>query len=272
MTLSRESFEYLRAALRLRSGYVLEDDKLYFVETRLLPVARANGCATVEELIKQLRGRANERITTDVVEAMTINETFFFRDHHPFDTLTRVVVPELVRARAASRELNVWCAASSSGQEPYSVALLIRHYFPALAGWAIRLVASDLSAAMLDRARAGWYSDLEVSRGLPAEFKAAYFDRHAGGWQLRDDVRRMVEFRPINLLAAWPVLPAMDVVLLRNVLIYFDAETKVQVLERVRRVLRPDGYLVLGGAESTHNLAAGFTPVTFDKVSFFRPS
>jgi chemotaxis protein methyltransferase CheR len=150
------------------------------------------------------------------------------------------------------------------------VALLLRHHFPALSGWDVRLLASDLSGAMLDRARQGRYSDLEVSRGLPAELLPFYFDRLEGGWQLRNHIRRMVEFRLINLSGAWPVLPPLDLVLLRNVLIYFDVPTRQRILDKVRQVLRPDGYLLLGGAETTHNLDERFLPVSFEQVSFFR--
>jgi chemotaxis protein methyltransferase CheR len=180
------------------------------------------------------------------------------------------VLPELVRRRADVRRLTIWSAACSSGQEPYSVAILCRHHFPDLAGWNVRLIASDLSTAMLERARRGLYSGLEVSRGLSAELLGAYFEQQADGWQVRDDIRRMVEFRPINLSSAWPELPPLDLVLLRNVLIYFDVPSRQQMLDRVRKVLQPDGYLLLGGAETTLNLSDGFLPVSFDQTSFFR--
>jgi chemotaxis protein methyltransferase CheR len=270
MALSNASFEYVRHVLRQRSAHSLEDDKAYLVETRLLPLARRHGFESVEDLVRRLRSRRNDRLLGELVEAMTINETLFFRDGHPFEVLRQAVLPELVRRRAAVRALTIWSAACSSGQEPYSVALLLRHYFPALSGWNIRLIASDLSAAMLERARRGRYSELEVSRGLPPELLQAYFDKEADGWQIRDDVRRLVEFRLLNLGGAWPELPPLDLILLRNVLIYFDGPTRQQILARVRKVLQPDGYLLLGGAETTHNLDDGFVPVAFEKVSFFR--
>src|SRR5262245_21485596 len=270
MALSSASFEFVRSALRQRSGHHLEDDKVYLVETRLLPLARRHGYESVEALVLRLRGRRNERLLGEVVEAMTISETFFFRDGHPFEVLRQTVLPELVRRRAEARRLNIWSAACSSGQEPYSLAILLRQHFPALSGWSVRLIASDLSGAMLERARRGRYSELETSRGLPPELLEAYFQKQNLGWQIRDDMRRMVEFVPINLSGAWPQLPALDLVLLRNVLIYFDLPTKRLILERVRRVLQPDGYLLLGGAETTHNLDDGFIPVSFGQVSFFR--
>jgi chemotaxis protein methyltransferase CheR len=271
MALSRASFEFVRTVLRQRSAHHLEDDKGYLVETRLLPVARRHGFSSVEALVLRLRGRRNERLLGEVVEAMTINETFFFRDGHPFEVLRQTVLPELVQHRASVRRLSIWCAACSSGQEAYSVALLLRHHFPALSGWNIRLIASDLSAAMLERARQGLYSELEVSRGLALELLEAYFHKQEDGWQIRDELRRMVEFRLLNLSGVWPELPPLDLILLRNVLIYFDAPTRQQILSRVRKVLQPDGYLLLGGAETTHNLDDGFLPVSFEQVSFFRP-
>src|SRR5262249_48720915 len=160
------------------------------------------------------------------VEAMTINETFFFRDGHPFEVLRQTVLPELLRRRAEVRCLNIWSAACSSGQEVYSVAILLRHNFPALSDWNVRLIASDLSGARLERARQGCYSELEVCRGLLPELLRVYFRRRGDGWQIRDDIRHTVEFRPINLHGVWPELPALDLVLLRNVLIYFDGPAK----------------------------------------------
>jgi chemotaxis protein methyltransferase CheR len=271
MVLSSASFEYVRAILRERSAHNLEGDKAYLVETRLLPVARRHGFASVEDLVLRLRGQRNDKLLGELVEAMTINETFFFRDGHPFETLQRTVLPELVQLRSSVRCLNIWSAACSSGQEAYSMAILLCHYFPALSGWNVRLIASDLSAAMLERGRRGVYSDLEVSRGLSPELLNRYFHEQENGWQIRDDIRRKVEFRSINLSGPWPELPPMDLVLLRNVLIYFDVPTRQQILGRVRRVLQPDGYLLLGGAETTHNLDDDFIPVSFGQSSFYRP-
>jgi chemotaxis protein methyltransferase CheR len=271
MTLSPATFEYVRTLLRQRSAHHLDDDKAYLVETRLLPLARRQGFESVDGLVLRLRGRPDEALLAQVVEAMTINETSFFRDDHPFEALRRVVLPERVWLRGPDRALNVWCAACASGQEPYSVAILLRQHFPELANWDVRLIASDLSTAMVDRARQGRYSDLEVSRGLPPELLRTYFRREEDGWQVREDVRRMVEFRVINLSDAWPALPPLDLVLLRNVLIYFDVPTRQRVLDGVRRVLRPDGYLMLGGAETTHNLDPAFVPVALGQTSYFRP-
>src|SRR5436190_13253042 len=174
MSLSHASFEFVRHVLRQRSGHHLDADKSYLVETRLLAVARRHKFASVEDLVLRLRARKNEHLLAELVEAMTINETFFFRDGQPFEALRQSILPELMRRRADVRCLNIWSAACASGQEPYSVAMLCRHYFPDLAAWKVRLIASDLSTAMLDRARRGVYTNLEVSRGLPAELQEAY--------------------------------------------------------------------------------------------------
>jgi chemotaxis protein methyltransferase CheR len=271
MSLTRASFEYVRTVLRERSAHSLEDDKAYLIETRLLPVARRHGFRSVEDLVQRLRGRCNEKLLSELVEAMTINETSFFRDGHPFESLRQTVLPELIRLRSPSRTLNIWSAACSSGQEAYSVAIVLDRDFPALSGWNVRLIASDLSAAMLERGRRGHYSKLEVARGLSPGLLKRYFDEHGAGWQIKDDIRRRVEFRPINLSGPWPELPPLDLVLLRNVLIYFDVLTRQQILGRVRRLLQPDGYLVLGGAETTFNLDDDFAPVSFEQGSCYRP-
>jgi chemotaxis protein methyltransferase CheR len=197
---------------------------------------------------------------------MTNSETSFFRDLHPFEALRTSVIPGLIAKRAAERTLTIWCAATASGQEPYSIAMLLREHFPQLAGWKVMLVASDISEAMLSRARAGAYSQIEINRGLPAPLLVKYFRRIDGEWQIAEDMRRAIDFRRVNLTAAWPFLPAMDIIMMRNVLIYFDVPTKKAVLARVRRQLRPGGFLFLGGGESTLNLDDAFAPARFGKA------
>lgn len=270
MSLSRASFEFVRTLLRERSAHFLEDDKVYLVETRLFAVAKRHGFPSVEELVLHLQSQKKEGLLAEIVEAMTINETSFFRDENAFDALRRHVLPELVRQKSYLRHLSIWSASCSSGQEPYSLAMLLCRHFPALAGWNIRLLASDLSQAMLARARRGVYSDLEISRGLSAELRADYFQKQPDGWHISEDLRRRVEFRQINLSGIWPELPPLDLVLLRNVLIYFDSPTKQQILDKMYRVIQPDGYLMLGGAESRYDLDDRFLPVSVDNVSFFR--
>jgi len=204
------------------------------------------------------------------VEAMTTNETSFFRDFHPFEGLKKFVLPDLIARRAAERELTVWCAASSSGQEPYSLAMLIRENLPQLVSWRIRILATDLSSDVLARAREGRYSQLEVNRGLPASLLVKYFEKRGCDWYLRDDIRNMVDFQIVNLASAWPFLPPMDIVMLRNVLIYFGVETKKDILAKVRRVLRPDGYLFLGGSETTFSIDDSFERVQLERATCYR--
>lgn len=270
MQLSTASFEFVRTVLRQRCGHHLEDDKAYLVETRLLPLARRQRFDSVEAFLARLRGGTEEKLLVELVEAMAIGETSFFRDGQPFDVLRQIALPELIRRRERTRCLTIWSAACSSGQEPYSVALLLKQHFPELDGWQVRLIASDLSNGMLERARLGLYSDLEVSRGLTPEHLAAYFTRGADGWRIRDEIRRRVEFRWINLNDAWPLLPLLDLVLLRNVLIYFDIAAKARILSRAAEHMQPDGFLLLGGAETTYNLGDQFLPVPSAPVSIFQ--
>ena len=205
-----------------------------------------------------------------MIEAMVTNETSFFRDHHPFEDLRTTILPELIRRRAAERRLDLWSAAASTGQEPYSLAILIREQFPELAGWSVNILATDLSAEVLERARAGRYNQIEVNRGLPVTLLMKYFRQQGTTWELVEEVRRMVDFRALNLARPWPPLPPMDLILLRNVMIYFEPETKREILGRVARLLRPGGYLLLGSAETTLNLDASFRRVEHTKAGFYQ--
>jgi chemotaxis protein methyltransferase CheR len=270
VALSQADFDFVRALVQQRSAIVLESDKAYLVETRLLPLARREGLDSVRALVARLSVGPGNGLHEQVVEAMTTNETFFFRDASPFEGLRQAVLPDLVRRRAAERRLHIWSAACSSGQEPYSVAMLLREHRCVPEGWGVRILASDLSAAMLERAREGRYSQLEVSRGLPAALLAKYFERQGPEWQIKAELRRMVELSRVNLIEAWPAQPPLDVVLLRNVLIYFDVPTKKRILANVRRVLRPDGYLFLGGAETTLNLDDAYERAPLGGVSCYR--
>jgi chemotaxis protein methyltransferase CheR len=263
-------FDYICRLVRDRSGIVLEPGKEYLVDARLTPLARQCELRSVSELVGKLMHGAGETLAVRVVEAMTTNETLFFRDTHPFETLRKVVLPELILRRQAERQLNVWFAACSTGQEPYSFALLLREHFPELTGWRLNLLATDLSAGALAQARSGRYSQIEVNRGLPAALLVKYFTQSGLTWTLSADVTRMVEFQELNLTRAWPALPRMDLVFLRNVMIYFDAETKKSILRRVAQLLRLDGYLLLGGAETTHNLDDAFRRVEELKGGFYQ--
>jgi len=201
---------------------------------------------------------------------MTTNETSFFRDFHPFEDLKKIVLPALIARRSAERELRIWCAASSSGQEPYSLAMLIRESFPKLVSWKVHILATDLSTDILARAREGRYSQLEVNRGLPATLLVKYFEKRGCDWYLRDDIREMVEYQIVNLAGPWPFLPAMDIVMIRNVLIYFSVETKKEILAKVRRVLMPDGYFFLGAAETTFGIDTSFERVQLERATCYQ--
>jgi chemotaxis protein methyltransferase CheR len=263
-------FNYIRELVRDHSALLLEPGKEYLVESRLEPVARLEGFPSFHGLVANLRAAPFGDLHCRVAEAMTNNETTFFRDVRMFGMLRHTIVPELVARRAPQRSLNVWSAACSSGQEPYSVAMLLRDHVPALDGWNLKLMATDISREMIARARAGSYSQLEVNRGLPANLLVKYFRQHRAAWEIDPEIRRMVDFRDLNLIQSWPALPLMDVVFMRNVLIYLDADTKKTILSRVARLLAPDGYLILGGAETTTNLAASFESVILGGGMCFR--
>jgi chemotaxis protein methyltransferase CheR len=269
-TLTHSEFCFIRELVHRRSAILLEPGKEYLAEFRLGAFARREGFPSLRALIERLRAEPGADLHRRVVEVMTTNETSFFRDHHPFEALRQHILPELMKKRERTRALNLWCAASSSGQEPYSVAMVLRELGAVAPSWQLRFDASDLSQEMLARARSGLYSMLEVNRGLPAALLLRHFTPVGADYQVRDELRRMISFSEINLAQAWPAMPLMDVVFLRNVLIYFDVERKREILSRVRRLLRADGYLFLGSAETTFNLDAGFQQVTLGKATCYR--
>lgn len=256
--MTSQDFEFVCRLVRDRSAIVLEPGKEYLVEGRLTPIVKQLDLGSISGLIGRLRTEADSPLANRVVEAMVTTETSFFRDLHPFETLRTNILPELIQRRAREQSLNVWCAACSTGQEPYSIALLVREHFPDLTGWQVRILATDLSSEVLGRAKSGIYSQFEVNRGLPAALLVKYFRQTGSKWELDGNIRRMVEFRELNLTRPWPPLPRMDLIFLRNVMIYFDVETKKAVLARVAKLLRPDGYLLLGGAETTFQLCDAF--------------
>lgn len=270
MPLNSADCDYVRALVRQASGIVLEVEKAYLVESRLTLLAKRQGLVSAEGLVSRARACRSADLERQVVEALTTNETSFFRDHQPFEALRCQVVPQVMQARARERQLNIWCGASSSGQEPYSVAMLLREHFPELQKWEVSLIATDLSVEMIERAKQGVYNQVEVNRGLPAALLVKYFQRQGLEWGLKEEIRRMVEFRQLNLLAPFPAMPAPDIVMLRNVMIYFDVATKKSILGKIRNILRPGGYMFLGGAETTMNLDDGFERIAFDRSSCFR--
>ncbi|HUJ24765.1 MAG TPA: protein-glutamate O-methyltransferase CheR [Myxococcales bacterium] len=268
--LSPADFQWLCALVKDQAAIVIDAGKEYLVQARLSPLAASEGCANVGALIGRLRGMRVNGLHRRVVEAMTINETSFFRDWRPFEALRTAVLPELIKSRAAARQLNLWSAACSSGQEACSLAILLREHFPELRSWSVKVLATDFSAEMVERGKSGMYPQLEVNRGLPAPLLLKYFDRHGLDWRVRESVRSLIEFRQANLAGDWPSMPQMDVVFLRNVLIYFDQETKKRILAKVRTVLRPGGLLFLGAAETTFNLDPAWERVALDGTSAYR--
>jgi len=252
-------YEFLRKLLKERSGLDLSADKQYLVESRLVPLARRVGLAGIPEVVQKMRSGA-EVLITEVVEAMTTNETFFFRDKIPFDHLRETVLPALLQSRASRRSLRIWSAASSTGQEPYSIAMCLKEAAQALSGWRIEIVATDLSQEVLEKSKAGIYSQFEVQRGLPIQMLVKHFTQMGELWQLNADIRGMVQHRQLNLLQDFSHLGRFDVIFCRNVLIYFDQETKAGIFERLSRVLEPDGMLMLGAAESVVGITDAFRP------------
>jgi len=270
MPVSSSDFNYIRKLVLEYSAIVLEEGKEYLVESRLGPIAKAEGFDTIDRLVEALRINSHNGLQSTVVEALTTNETSFFRDIHPFETLKDVVLPELLKNRNSTKELNIWCGASSSGQEPYTVAMLIQDNFPILLDWKMNFIASDISEKMLNRCRSGIFTQLEMNRGLPAQFMVKYFTRTGVTWTIHKQFRDMIHFQKINLSRELPYLPSMDIIFTRNVLIYFDIETKKNVLKQLKSILQPDGYLFLGAAESTINLENSFERMDFKYSSCYR--
>ena len=266
MPVSASDFAYLCKLIRDQSAIVLEPGKEYLVEARLLYVARRAGFANLEGLVDCLRTSSFNGLHRQVVEAMTTNETSFFRDLHPFEAFKKHVLPECLARRSSGQKLRIWSAACSSGQEPYSLAMLLKEHFPDLVPHEVQIMATDLSEEMVQRTRAGRFSQLEVNRGLPAALLVKYFKQDGGEWEIQEDLRHLLDVRTFNLNESWRQIPPMDVIFMRNVLIYFDVATKQAILHKLRQVLRPGGYLFLGTAETTLNLDDCFLPVQFDKT------
>ena len=263
-------YEYLRKLLKERSGLDLSSDKQYLIESRLLPLARKVGLGGIPELVTKIRGGA-DALTTEVVEAMTTNETFFFRDKIPFDHLRETILPMMLQSRAGRRSLRIWSAASSTGQEPYSIAMCLKEAGAGLAGWRIEIVAADLSQEVLEKSKAGIYSQFEVQRGLPIQLLVKYFTQSGELWQIGPEIRGMIQHRQLNLLQDFSHLGKFDVIFCRNVLIYFDQDTKINIFERLNRVLEPDGILMLGAAESVVGITDTFRPFP-DKRGLYQPN
>ena len=265
-------FTFLCDLLRKRTGVVIDTSKEYLVVARLMPIVRQRKIASLDTLIDRMRKGLDPSLERDVLSAMMTHETSFFRDRSPFETLRTMLLPELITRRAAQRQLTLWSAACSTGQEPYSIAILLNEHFPdLLASWRVRILATDFSEAVLARAREGVFSELEATRGLPAPLLRKHFRPLQGKWSISQDCRRLVEFRALNLNATWPMMPPCDIVFVRNVLIYFDVPTRAALIERMRRVLRSDGALILGGAETLIGMDTRYERLTGAGCSYYRP-
>jgi chemotaxis protein methyltransferase CheR len=264
-------YDFLRKSLKERSGLVLSADKQYLVESRLLPVARRAGVANLGELVAMLKAGQHSSLMTEVVEAMTTNESFFFRDKTPFEHLRQTIMPTLLAARKNLKTIRIWCAAASTGQEPYSLAMYLKEIERDVVGWRIELLATDLSTGVLEKARAGLYTQFEVQRGLPIQLLIKHFTQTGELWQIAPELRAMVRYRQLNLLADFSQLGMFDLIFCRNVLIYFDQNTKIDVLNRLARVTANDGYLVLGAAETVVGLTDRFKMVV-DKRGLYAPN
>ena len=253
------TFESLRQFLYEHSGLALEGDKLYLVESRLLPIAREAGLPDLAALLKRLQA-GDRDLGQSVVDAMTTNETFFFRDRAPFEKFRTVMLPNLLAARAAERRLRIWCAACSTGQEPYSLAMLLDDEARRLTGWNVEILATDLSRRAIESARQGLYSQFEVQRGLPITMLLRYFQRVGDRWQINEFLRSRINFREFNLMSDFRSLGTFDAIFCRNVLLYFDVATKRDILARLARALAPDGFLLMGSAETVIGLSQAFIP------------
>ena len=271
-TLPEADFEYLRELMHLRAAIVLERGKEYLALSRLEPVARDHGLTTVSELVDKLRTRElTSALHDQVVDALTTNETTFFRDYNPWESLRTLVMPELLARKEPTRTLAIWSAGCSSGQEPYSIAMSIREHFPELLTWQLSILGTDISGSVLDRARAGRYGQLEVNRGLPAHLLVRHFTRAGMEWEIEEPIRRMVRFEHHNLNDAWPSMPPFDLVLMRNVMIYFETEAKRRVLAKMHGQLAPHGYLLLGASETTYSLSDDFIREPDGRTAWYRP-
>jgi chemotaxis protein methyltransferase CheR len=271
MKVADPQFDYLCGLLRRRTGVCIDQTKQYLVVARLMPIVKQRKIPSLETLIDRVRQGIDPSLEKDVLCAMMTHETSFFRDKAPFEAL-RQVIADLVPRRSAERQLTLWSAACSTGQEPYSMAMtLLEHFRDLVATWRIRIIATDFSEPILARAREGVFSDLETNRGLPPALLTKYFRPLQGRSSIVQECRQLVEFRSLNLNGTWPMMPLCDVVFLRNVMLYFDVSTRSTLVGRVRRVLRPDGSLFLGGAETMIGIDDGWNRVVHGGCSHYTP-
>lgn len=266
--MDNNNFEFIRQFLKDETAIILDSSKEYLVESRLTPISKELSYSSIDELINAFKISHNEQIKLKIIDAMTINETLFFRDVHPFEALRNKILPEIIKNKPV-KKIDIWCAASSSGQEPYTIAMILKEISTQLSDWKVNIVASDISEKMLSKAKEGIYNQLEINRGLPINYLAKYFEKNGSNWQISKEIRDMVKFEKINLMRSWNI-PKMDLVFMRNVLIYFDVDTKKNIVQRVEKTLHPLGYLFLGGAETTLGISNEFVRVGIDKVPCYQ--
>jgi len=270
MAINPDDFDYIAKIVYDNSAIVLNHGKEYLVESRIAPLAEQHGFSSIADFVAKLRVTPYAQMHQDLIESMTTNETSFFRDIHPFDAIRKDVLPGLIESRSKTRKLHIWSCACSSGQEPYSLAMLIRENFPQLSAWNVSITASDISEDILAKARSGCYGSIEINRGLPMMLMVKYFEKKGVNWQVKKPIHDMIRFRQMNLIGRWPMMPKADIIMLRNVMIYFDKESKQSILDQIRRILQPDGYLFLGSAETTFNLDDSFERKMFGRAVSFR--
>ena len=258
-------FDYIAGLLKQRSGLDLTKDKTYLIESRLGPIARKHDMEDISALVLALKMRPTEDLLCEVTDAMTTNESFFFRDKTPFDLFKDIMLPSLLRSRAGSRRIRIWCAACSTGQEPYSLAICVREAAQLLKDWRVEIVATDISGEVLEKAKVGVYSQFEVQRGLPIKHLVKYFKKAGEMWQIDASIRAMISYRELNLLLDFKSLGAFDVIFCRNVLIYFEQNLKTQILNRISQMMPNDGYLFLGGTETVIGLETKFGPMAGER-------
>lgn len=244
--MKNEDFNLIASLLKERSGLIVTQDKMYLLDSRLMPIARKHNLASLDELVSAIRFKNNIKLIEEVVEAMTTNETSFFRDNKPFDQLAKVVLPYMHQTRATQRRLRVWSAAASTGQEAYTIAMTLKEQAAKFNGWNIDIIGTDLSRDVINKAKEGAYTQFEVQRGMPITHLVKYFTQKGDKWQINPDIKAMCQFREFNLLGSMAALGKFDIVFLRNVLIYFDQPTKAKVLQSVAAQMAEDGVLYLG--------------------------
>lgn len=254
-------FELYKSLLYDKSGLVITPDKSYLLDSRLTPIAKKWNYPTLDMMTLQLRAIPDPKLVKDIVEAMTTNETSFFRDTKPFTLFQETVLPHMFQTRSGKKTVRIWCAACSSGQEPYSLSMLLKEKEAQLKGWKFEIIATDLSEEILAQARKAAYSQFEVQRGLPIQYLMKYFTQTGEAWQLKDDIKSMVKFSTFNLLDDMSRMGQFDIIFCRNVLIYFDEKTKGGILAKIDKQLDKDGFLLLGGAETVLGITDKFVPM-----------